>query len=160
MRALAGCGVLTQHADGSFSGAVHRAPDPWADWGNLEHSVRTGKTAFTELHGRPFFEYLEADPEFAAVFNNAMTASSGLADDVALDARLHRIQARRRCGRRPRFGTDHDPAQRPAGAGGVLYDLPDVDLPDVVARRASVAGGSFIDSVPAGGRICDEEHYP
>ncbi|BBY16474.1 methyltransferase [Mycolicibacterium litorale] len=177
MRALASRGVLTQRADGSFAltrvGDALRSdaegslrdmvlfighPIRWADWGNLEHSVRTGGTAFSELHGRPFFEYLDTDPEFAAVFNNAMTASSGLADEVALGAYDFtgvRLVVDVGGGHGSVLSTILRSAPE---ARGVLYDLPAVvagagptfDAAGV-ADRASATGGSFMDSVPDGG---------
>ncbi|MDA4104964.1 methyltransferase [Mycolicibacterium monacense] len=179
MRALASCGVLTQHADGSFTltrvGDALRSdaegslrdmvlfighPIRWADWGNLEHSVRTGKTAFAELHGRPFFEYLETDPEFAAVFNNAMTASSGVTDEVALgayDFSGFKLVVDVGGGHGSVLSTILRSAPQ---ARGVLYDLPEV-VADAgptfeaagVADRASATGGSFMDSVPDGGDL-------
>jgi hypothetical protein len=177
MRALASRGVLTQRPDGSFAltrvGDALRSdtegslrdmvlfighPIRWADWGNLEHSVRTGRTAFAELHGRPFFDYLGADPEFAAVFNNAMTATSGLTDEVALSAYdFSRFKLVVDVG--GGHGAVLSTILRSApDARGVLYDLPAVVAgadPTLaaagVAGRASVTGGSFMDSVPAGG---------
>lgn len=176
MRALASRGVFTQHADGSFTltrvGQALRSdsegslrdlvlfighPIRWADWGNLEHSVRTGRTAFCELHGRPFFDYLDSDPDFAAVFNKAMTASSGLADDVALgayDFTGFKLVVDVGGGHGSVLSTILRNAPE---ARGVLYDLPAV-VADAeptfatagVADRASVTGGSFIDSVPGG----------
>ncbi len=61
-------------------------PARWADWGSLLYSLQTGRPAAEKLRGMPFFEYCATDPEFAAVFNNAMTAASGLSNDVALQA--------------------------------------------------------------------------
>ncbi|MGE2713573.1 methyltransferase [Mycolicibacterium litorale] len=177
MRALTSRGVLRQRPDGSFAltrvGDALRSgvdgslrdmvlfighPIRWADWGNLEHSVRTGRTAFAELHGRPFFDYLDGDPEFATVFNNAMTATSGLADEVALGA--YDFTG---CKLVVDVGGGHGSVlstilRSAPEARGVLYDLPSV-VADAgptfdaagVADRASVTGGSFMDSVPDGG---------
>ncbi|BCI52853.1 hydroxyneurosporene-O-methyltransferase [Mycolicibacterium litorale] len=177
LRALTSRGVFTQRADGSFAltrvGEALRSdaegslrdmvlfighPIRWADWGNLEHSVRTGRTAFSELHGRPFFDYLETDPEFAAVFNRAMTASSGLADEVALgayDFTGFRLVVDVGGGHGSVLSTILRSAPQ---ARGILYDLPAV-VADAgptfdaagVADRASATGGSFMDSVPDGG---------
>jgi hypothetical protein len=177
MRALVSRGVLTQRADGAFAltrvGDALRSdtegslrdmvlfighPIRWADWGNLEHSVRTGHTAFAELHGSPFFDYLATDPEFAAVFNKAMTATSGLADEVVLgscDFSEFSLVVDVGGGHGSVLSTVLRSAPR---ARGILYDLPDV-VADAgptfdaagVADRVSVTGGSFMDSVPAGG---------
>jgi len=40
----------------------------------LEHTVRTGETAFDHAFGMNSFEYLTAHPDTAATFNNVMTA--------------------------------------------------------------------------------------
>jgi SAM-dependent methyltransferase len=177
MRALTSRGVLAQRGDGSFAltrvGDALRSdtegslrdmvlfighPIRWADWGHLEHSVRTGETAFSELHGSPFFEYLATDPEFATVFNNAMTASSGLTDEVALGAYDFS-----QCKLIVDVGGGHGAVlgailRSAPDARGILYDLPAV-VADAgptltaagVAERASVTGGSFMESVPGGG---------
>lgn len=176
MRALASRGVLAQRPDGAFTltriGTALRSdvdgslrdlvlfighPIRWADWGHLEHSVRTGRTAFAELHGAPFFSYLAGDPEFAEVFNRAMTAGSGLADEAAL-ARYNFS----RFGLVVDVGGGHGSVlatilRRAPAARGVLFDLPSV-VADAgpafaaaaVADRVTITGGSFMDSVPEG----------
>ena len=55
-------------------------------WGSLLHSVRTGKPATDELRGMPFFSYLETNPRYAEVFNNAMTRFSELSVDAVANA--------------------------------------------------------------------------
>ena len=98
MRALASRGVLRHRRDGRFKltsvGKALRTDTPgslrdmalfighplrWEDWGNLLHSVQTGEPAVLKLRGKPFFEYLDSNPELAESFNNAMTASSEFA---------------------------------------------------------------------------------
>ncbi|MCK0177536.1 acetylserotonin O-methyltransferase [Mycolicibacterium sp. F2034L] len=177
MRALTARGVLEHRADGRFAltrvGQALRSdadgslrdlvlfighPIRWADWGNLEHSVRTGATAFAERHGAGFFSYLETDPEFAEVFNRAMTASSGLADEAALrryDFSGFRLIVDVGGGHGAILSTILRSAPE---ARGVLFDLPSV-VQDAeptftaagVAHRASTVGGSFMESVPDGG---------
>ncbi|GAA4067285.1 methyltransferase [Nonomuraea soli] len=44
----------------------------WQAWGTLADSVRTGATAFDQVHGRPLFDHLAADPALARIFNTAM----------------------------------------------------------------------------------------
>src|SRR6201999_3629036 len=48
----------------------------WSVWGDLLHSVRTGKPAWGHTHGVEVFDYFAANPEQAAIFNNAMTDMS------------------------------------------------------------------------------------
>jgi hypothetical protein len=44
----------------------------YAPFGQLLHTVRTGETAATRHYGKPFFEWLSADPGMVEVQNNAM----------------------------------------------------------------------------------------
>jgi hypothetical protein len=179
MRALASRGVLRHRRDGRFAltsvGEALRAdaegslrdmvlfighPARWADWGSLLYSVQTGRPAAEKLRGKPFFEYLATDPEFAAVFNNAMTAASGLSNDVALRA-CDFTGARLVVDVGGGHGAVLATILRSApSADGILYDLPDVvdgagPLLEAagVAHRCTVAGGSFMESVPAGGDV-------
>ena len=46
----------------------------WQSWGALEHSVRTGESAFDHVHGKPFFTFLEEHPELAIDFGSTMTS--------------------------------------------------------------------------------------
>ncbi|WP_197373580.1 methyltransferase [Mycolicibacterium baixiangningiae] len=176
MRALASRGVFAQRTDGSFAltriGAALRSdtegslrdavlfighPIRWADWGHLEHSVRTGQTAFADLHGSSFFDYLAHDPEFAEVFNRAMTANSSLADEVALaqyDFTGFRLIADVGGGHGSVLATILRSAP---SARGVLFDLPAVVANAAptftaagVADRVTIRGGSFMESVPEG----------
>lgn len=90
LRAAASLGLVTL-ADGRFEltgtgqllragvpGSVRNlvllfAGDPvWRSWSRLEHSVRTGETAFEHLHGTNSFGYFAAHPDEEAVFNEAM----------------------------------------------------------------------------------------
>lgn len=179
MRALTSRGVLRQRRDGRFTltpvGEALREgvdgslrdmvlfighPARWADWGSLAYSVQTGRPAAEKLRGMPFFDYLATDPEFAAVFNNAMTAASGLSNDVALQA-YDFTGARLVVDVGGGHGAVLATILRSApNAKGILYDLPEVvagagallDQSDV-SQRSTVAAGSFMESVPAGGDL-------
>ncbi len=49
----------------------------WRSWGELEHSVQTGKPAFDKVHGIPMWRYfVEQDPEAGTYFDQAMTGFS------------------------------------------------------------------------------------
>jgi hypothetical protein len=93
LRALAGLGVFTEDLDGCYAlapmGACLRrdaprslrasalwaaAPWNWASWGELLYSVQTGKPAFDRLHGMNYWEYLDANPEAGAIFNQHLAA--------------------------------------------------------------------------------------
>lgn len=177
MRALAGRGVLRHRRDDTFAltriGQALRSdtdgslrdmalfighPTHWQGWGQLLHAVRTGETATRKLHGTGFFEHLGTDPELAEVFNNAMTAMNALARDALVAA--YDFTGFRRI---VDVGGGHGGLLGAILAGapdahGVLYDLPSVVAgagPVLraagVADRCTVADGSFLDSVPAGG---------
>ena len=90
MRALTGLGILTE-ADGGFGltafGQLLRRDVPnslssvatlygeewlWTAYGRMLHSVRTGETAFTQVHGMSLFEFLDTHSDAARQFQEAM----------------------------------------------------------------------------------------
>ncbi|MBM2709636.1 methyltransferase [Mesorhizobium caraganae] len=50
-------------------------PSTWAAWSNLHHTIVTGEPAFEATFGMPNFEYLKANPEQGAVFDEFMRHS-------------------------------------------------------------------------------------
>jgi len=177
MRALASRGVLRHRSDDTFSltsvGKALRTDTPgsvrdmalflghplrWEDWSNLLYSVQTGEPAVVKLRGKPFFEYLDSNPELAESFNNAMTAGSEFAIYAVLAA--YDLSGYRKI---VDIGGGHGRLlsmilEKAPNAHGVLYDLPavvDGAGPELkkagVAERCEVVGGSFFDSVPEGG---------
>jgi hypothetical protein len=126
-------------------------------WTALVESVRTGKASVPAIRGMEFFEYLAEDPEFAGLFNDAMTSTSEMLEAALVAA----------CDL-SRFRTIADVG---GGHGRLLSAMltaaPNVkgvlaDLPDVVAgahavlaehgvtERVQIQGGSFFDGVPPG----------
>jgi hypothetical protein len=177
MRALASQRVLRHRRDDKFAltrtGKALRTGVPggvgdmalflghplrWEDWGNLLYSVQTGEPSVVKLRGKPFFEYLDDNPELAESFNNAMTAGNEVAIYAVLasyDFSSYRTIVD--------VGGGHGRllsmilAKAP-NARGVLYDLPSVvegagpEMTNAgVADRCEVVGGSFFESVPKGG---------
>lgn len=176
MRALIGRGVFRQRRDGRYeltrTAATLRSDAPesvrgWArfigskqhreHWSLLSTAVRKGKAIVPDLRGKEFFEYLASEPEFAEVFNDAMTSLSDMVEPIALAA------------------YDFSPFSTIADIGGghgkllagildanptaegVLFDLPGVVVgapalleKSGLANRVRIEGGSFFDSVPAG----------
>ena len=94
LRFLAGEGVFEERSPGLFANtelsAALRAEapasprdfirminrEPYAAWGQLLHTVRTGETAFDHVFGAPRFEWLADHPEQAALFQQAMVSLS------------------------------------------------------------------------------------
>ena len=48
----------------------------WSAWGELLHSVRSGKSAFQKVHGASRYEHLDVDPDAASEFDASMAVFS------------------------------------------------------------------------------------
>lgn len=131
-------------------------------WGTLLSAVRTGKPAYHEAFGRPYWEDLDAHPDIAAAFDEMMgPAGHGNPDPGIL------VNA-----------ADWDSVRSVVDVGGgtgsllaeILRARPHVrgtlvDLPRTVARsaevfraagvadRATAVAQSFFDALPAGGDV-------
>lgn len=130
----------------------------WQAWGRLEHSVRTGETAFEAAHGERLFDYLDRNPDAAAIFDANMTAmterelpelvatydfsGAGLLVDVG-GGRGALVAAVLAAGVRVRAVLFDRPAVL-AGARAFLEAAG-------VADRCELAGGSFFETIPEGG---------
>lgn len=177
LRMLAAHGVFAEREDGRFEqtelSTLLRGDAPgnlramvlmygtdvwWTPWGQMLHTIRTGETAFSKVHGAELFEYMKRDGDFAATFNRAMTGGSArLADEIVAAYDFSR------------FGTIVDVGggqglllsailKAAPAARGVLADMPHVIetaralvAERGVADRCKLVGGSFFDAVPAGG---------
>jgi hypothetical protein len=177
MRALASNGILKQRRDGTFAltrvGQELRTdspdtmaamveligtPEHWEHWGSLLHSVQTGETAAEAVRGMPIFDYLETRPEYAEVFNRAMTGVSSMAIeslDSAYDFSDRKLIVDVGGGHGALLGAV---LRNAPGASGVLFDQPSVidgagaPLEAAgVSERCTMVGGSFFESVPEGG---------
>jgi hypothetical protein len=154
---LAGC--LRRDVPGSqWALAMMMGEEHYRAWGELEYSIRTGKTAFDHVFGKPIFDHLGERPEQARVFDQAMVGVHGQESAAMCDAYDFST-----------FGTVVDVGggngslistilQRTPKLRGILYDLPHVveraraNLTAAgVADRCATVGGSFFAGVPAGG---------
>jgi hypothetical protein len=184
LRALASHGVFKQSRDGTFAltalseslltdapnsarGMVLFWGDPlhWEHWSQMGYSVRTGRSAVEHLRGKSAFDWLPEVPELGAVFNDGMTSMSTMETPTVVGAYDF-----------SRFGTIVD-----VGAGhglllsailekypttrGILFDSPSVveGAPTLlkaagVSQRCEIIGGSFFESVPAGGDVYVLKH--
>jgi hypothetical protein len=128
----------------------------WQSWGDLEHSVRTGESAWERRYGPPFGPGFMT-PEFSAVFNAAMAEGTAKAAPAVVAA-----------GQFERYGTLADLgggrgtllaailAAHP-GLRGILVDLPralegaaDVLRAAGADDRCEVVPGDFFAAVPGG----------
>ncbi len=129
----------------------------WSAVGNLEHSIRSGESAFTAFHGVPFFRYLEEHPDIQKRFDEAMARISATNDAAIADAYdfsgFHRIVD---VGG-GRGGLLAQILMRVPDATGVLFDQPQVVAAATrleqagLSGRAEPMGGDFFKAVPDGG---------
>ena len=127
----------------------------WQPWGRLLQNVKTGRSAFDEVHGIGFFAYLKTHPSISQLFDEAMTGRtrrdaeciagsydfSGIATlaDIGGGQGILLAELLRA-----------NPAMR-----GILFDRPDVveDSSAIleaagVAERCRVVGGDFFQDIP------------
>ena len=129
----------------------------WNVWGELLHSVRTGKPAWGHVHGAEVFDYFAVNPEQAEIFNRAMTDMSAATAPAVVEAydfsgvaTLADIAG----------GHGYLLAQvlkAHPGMRGILFDVPPVIAgAEAVLEREGVAGrvekvaGDFFAAVPPG----------
>lgn len=176
LRALSGYSIFAEQADGRFAltpmadALRDDAPDSmrgiamlmghpllWEDWGQLINSVRTGEASLPKLRGMGAYDFLMANPEYAAVFFQGMGSMSGAETDPIIatyDFSRFRKIVDVGGGRGTLIAGI---LQKAPSAKGVLYDAPfaTADAGPVldaagVASRCSVENGSFFDKLPAG----------
>jgi len=80
--------LLRKDVPGSLRGMAVFLPDPfhYRVYSEIMHSMTTGKPAGDKAVGMPIFEYLQKNPEYSQVFNDAMTAMSAPVAGAAIEA--------------------------------------------------------------------------
>jgi hypothetical protein len=131
----------------------------WSAWGALEHTVRTGESAFEHVHGARAFPWMRAHPEKEKMFSASMASLS-----VMENAAVVRAYAFGKLRKVVDVGGAHGHLLAAIlhsylKVRGVLFDQPSVieeatrtgflAAPDV-ASRCETVGGDFFESVPAG----------
>jgi hypothetical protein len=129
-------------------------------WAEFDHSLRTGEAAFDRAHGTGFWDYMAEHPEDNARFNASQEGVTRRELRAALPAYDWAA-----AGTVVDVGGGNGAflsgilAEFP-GLRGVVFDQPHVvagAAPVLTARgvsqRCEVAGGSFLESVPAGGDV-------
>lgn len=126
-------------------------------WSEVEYSVRTGKTAFEKVFGKPVFDYLGEHPDKARIFDAAMTGIHGRESGAILqgyDFSGISVLADIGGGNASQISTV---LQAHSGMQGILFDLPHV-VEHATKRietaglsdRCEIVGGNFFEAVPAG----------
>jgi hypothetical protein len=177
LRMLSGYSVFAEQANGRFeltpmADALRAdAPDSmrgiavlmghpllWEDWGHLIDSVRTGEASLPQLRGMSGYDFLTANPEYAAVFFQGMGSLSGTETDMVLAAydfsRFRKIVD---------VGGGRGTLlagilKRASSSQGILYDAPfaTADAGPIleeagVSGRCMIENGTYFDRLPAGG---------
>jgi hypothetical protein len=177
LRALAGVGIFTEvepktfgltptaellreDAPGSLRDMVLYLCDDvhWRTWGHLDHSVRTGRSAFEDLFGMSPWEYRIRHPESGTRFNAAMTSVVAQVAEVVAEA--YDFSGLRTV---VDVGGGHGGLliailRVNPGLRGILFDLPHVaegareHLEAAGLRdRCELVGGDMFEGVPQGG---------
>ena len=151
--------LLASDHPGSMRDAAIFLGEPWhwTVYGEMLHSVRTGKVAWERVHGKEVFPYLQDHPEEYEIFNRAMTSFSTNTLPAIVEAY--------------EFTGVKKLADIAGGHGmllsgflkanprleGLLFDLPQVieGAPALleregVADRVELRTGDFFESVPSG----------
>jgi hypothetical protein len=151
--------LQTGTSDSMRALAIMYSEEQYRAWGDLLHSVRTGKPAFEHQFGMGVFEYFATNPEASEVFNEAMIGWTGQVATAVVGA------------------YDFSPFRTVVDVGGghgtllaaILQSNPAAqeilfDLHHVVAgaekflsaagvvERCTRSGGDFFAAVPAGGK--------
>lgn len=180
LRALSSIGVFALEEDGRFAltplAEPLRADVPgslrayalmngghlvWRSWGEIEHSVRTGRPAFEHVFGAPLFDWLAANPEERRVGTEALRALSA-ADDAAIldvyDFPAEGVVADIGGGQGSLLAAI---LSTHPGLRGVLLDTTrviELARPGIAAARlndrCSLLVGNFFEAVPTGADIC------
>jgi SAM-dependent methyltransferase len=179
MRHLVHRGVFTEPRPGEFAvnrtAALLRSGHPaemrvWLDldgfggrmdlaFTGLMHTVRTGDPAWEQVFGKPFWSYLDANPEISASFDAVMAVNAGyraaVVDGYDWTAVRHVADVGGGTGTLLAEVLRRDPRMR-----GTLVDLPEtaVRAREYLAGlglddRCEVVGQSFFDPLPAGADV-------
>lgn len=177
LRALAGMKLLIEGANRSFAltdlGKYLQSDIPgsvrgyarllghemtWRPWGHLADSVKSGKAAFDLVFGKAVFDFVAAEPQAAATFNEAMTSISLIENSAVVGA--YDFSG---IGKLVDVGGGHGyllaailKANREMR--GVLFEMPHalegaqkLLTEQGVRSRCEIVGGDFFAAVPPGG---------
>ena len=176
LRALAASGIFHEEGDGRFSNTalseLLRSGVPgslrdlallfgdetsWRSWEGILHAVRTGEAPFEHVYGEKFFDYLQAHPDTAAMFDRAMASASSTTNAAVVAA--YDFSG---LGTLVDVGGGSGAAlcsvlEATPGLQGVIFDLPHVAqrareciAAQGLSGRCRFEAGSFFEAVPSG----------
>ncbi|MCP4373047.1 MAG: methyltransferase [Deltaproteobacteria bacterium] len=137
---------------------IYYGEETYQPWGSILHSIKTGETAFNQVHKSGVFQYFAQYPESAAVFNQAMTeytAEESIAVINAYDFSKFDKIVDVGGGQGSFMATILKANDEPKG---ILFDLPQgiggakeyLDTEDLI-DRCEIIEGDFFKSIPSGG---------
>jgi trans-aconitate methyltransferase len=143
--------LLRQDAEASLHAWARLGASLYQPWGDLLHSIRTGKRAFDSARGKNRWQHLSDCAADSRTFNDAMAESS---ERVARELVG--------CCDLSRFRTVVDIGggngilirtvlEAYPGSRGVVFDLPEAIRDARAHERCRLVQGSFFDVVPEGG---------
>jgi hypothetical protein len=149
--------TLAEGSPGSVRGlALFWMETNYAPFGQLLHTVRTGESAATRHYGKPFFEWISADPEMVEVTKNSMAVitnsiRAGMFDSYRLPEGNLVVDIGGADGSMICQFLAREPSRR-----GIVFDRPEV-VPSAqkvledqgLAGRTEIMAGDFFESVPA-----------
>ncbi|MEI7029415.1 methyltransferase [Streptomyces pratensis] len=149
--------LCTDTVRSSRSAAIMFGEEVHRSFGEITHTLRTGRPAFDALYGMPFYDYLDSQPETAAVFTAAMGTApvpaalnsvdlagvDTLVDVGGGDGSLLAKVLPRHPGMRGAL------AELPEALEGARERLGALGLAD----RVDFTAGSFFDPLPTGGDV-------
>jgi len=151
--------LLTKSHPSSLQAIAIACGQEWYHgWGQLRHSVITGKSGFEKVYGKRFFEYTRDHPGTRAIFDAGMRGISSMTDlPVALAYNFAKFRRLTDVvgGTGSQLVTVLRLNQR---VEGTVFDLPAVvdaaraslSVEPGVAQRVSFDAGDFMQSVPSG----------
>jgi len=146
--------LLRKDVPGSLLALIRNAccvgEGSYEGWGGLLGSVQTGQTAFDQIYGYDYWEFLRRNPRQAATFNEMMrsvTAQVTPAVTAAYDWSRFPVIADVGGG----IGSQLvDILTAHSLCRGILYDQPDVVATAIPHDRMQCIGGSFFEKAPSG----------
>jgi hypothetical protein len=178
LRGLVAQGVLAEGADGEFTNtelgeifregapgsrrpmAMMMIPHDYWSWGHFMETLRTGVTGQQLAHAGTLWDSIARDPDFAALFNQAMASNSeAVVDFVSAEGDFANASLVVDVGG-GKGGLAGGIVARHPHLRGLVCDLPAglTEARDYLAglgvgERCAVAECNFFESIPAGGDV-------
>lgn len=157
---------LRSDIPGSFKPLAMMHSGIWSSqtYANLDHTLKTGESAFQKTFGCHMFEWLSENPDIGELFGRAMSTYSGM--EIALVVDTYDFSGANCI---VDVGGSHGDllsmilANTP-DVRGILFDMPAVVeeaksyVSNDIAQRIDFVGGSFFETVPTGGDIYMLKH--